>query len=76
MKTVPKIITTLLLCCLVSTVHADVNEDRAEGIAWLLQNQNGDGSWGRDKNRVAATAEALAALRNAGSDKNENDDTH
>jgi len=56
---------SLLLAC-VSQVWADLPQDRTEGIAWLLQNQNGDGSWGKDGAKVAATAEALAALRNAG----------
>jgi alpha-tubulin suppressor-like RCC1 family protein len=57
-----------LLCALLSVAHADLSGDRAEGIAWLLQNQNGDGSWGQGGTKVAATAEALAALRNAGAD--------
>lgn len=51
-----------------SVALADIEQDRAEGIAWLLENQNGDGSWGKDGAKVAATAEALAALRNSGAD--------
>ncbi|HYE36229.1 putative Ig domain-containing protein [Methylocaldum sp.] len=48
---------------------ADPDLDRAEAIGWLIQHQNGDGSWGRDGAQVAATAEALAALKTAGADQ-------
>jgi len=57
-----------LLCVIANTAHADIEQDRAEGITWLLQNQNGDGSWGHGGAKVAATAEALEALRNSGVD--------
>ena len=50
------------------TAQATLDDDRAEGVAWLMQSQNGDGSWGNDGAKVAATAEALEALRNAGTD--------
>jgi hypothetical protein len=40
---------------LVSSVQnpafADQNLDRAEAIGWLIQHQNGDGSWGRRAGR-------------------------
>lgn len=48
---------------------ANQDVDRAEAIGWLIQHQNGDGSWGQGGAGVAATAEALAALKNAGADK-------
>lgn len=48
---------------------ADQNLDRAEAIGWLIQHQNGDGSWGQGGAQVAATAEAVAALKNSGADK-------
>ncbi len=59
----------LMLLVGVPTAWADVEQDRAEGIAWLLLNQNGDGSWGAGGAKVAATAEAMAALRNSGANK-------
>ena len=45
-----------------------VDTARERGLAWLLQEQNRDGSWGDTEGgaTVAATAEALAALRHAG----------
>jgi len=58
----------LLLCAVENLAYADIEQDRAEGIAWLLQNQNGDGSWGEGGAKIAATAEALEALRHSGSD--------
>jgi hypothetical protein len=58
----------ILLISSLSAAFADVEQDRAEGIAWLLKHQNGDGSWGEQGAKVAATAEALAALRNSGAD--------
>lgn len=48
---------------------ADQTLDRAEAIGWLIQHQNGDGSWGQGGAQVAATAEALAALKNSGADQ-------
>ncbi len=47
-----------------------VDTARERGLAWLLQVQNRDGSWGAAADEggatVAATAEALAALRRTG----------
>lgn len=48
---------------------ANQDTSRAKAIGWLIQHQNGDGSWGLGSARVAATAEALAGLKNAGADK-------
>ncbi len=53
---------------------AAVDTARERGLAWLLQAQNRDGGWGATRETaadeggatVAATAEALAALRRAG----------
>jgi hypothetical protein len=46
---------------------AAVDDARARGIAWLLLNQKGDGSWrGAPGLDVAATATAVDALANAG----------
>jgi len=44
------------------------NADTEQGIAWLISVQNGDGSWGQEPSKVAATSEALAALRHHGLD--------
>ncbi|WP_426991956.1 hypothetical protein [Methylomonas sp. CM2] len=52
-----------------NTAVANQDADRAEAIGWLIQHQNGDGSWGQGGAEVAATAEALAALKNASADK-------
>lgn len=38
----------------------------SKGLAWLLVNQNGDGSWGADAQRVAATSEVLQAMLDNG----------
>ena len=67
-KSISKVFVGLLLCTAINTAYADIELDRAEGIAWLLQNQNGDGSWGYGSAKVAATSEALEALRNSGAD--------
>ncbi|MCQ8105010.1 putative Ig domain-containing protein [Methylomonas sp. SURF-2] len=48
---------------------ADQDTGRAKAVGWLFQHQNGDGSWGQGWASAAATAEALAALKNAGADK-------
>ena len=65
-----RILSALLVGCLIFTAagvaRADMEQDRAEGIAWLLQHQNGDGSWGEGGAKAAATAEVLSALRHAG----------
>ncbi len=65
---------TLTVLCLglpaTSVLAAAVDTARVQGVAWLLQAQNRDGSWGvaagEDGATVATTAEALAALRHAG----------
>jgi len=45
-----------------AATQAQIDAARANGIAWLIQNQNGDGSWGDTdaSTRMAATAEAMA----------------
>jgi len=46
---------------------AEINAARAKGLAWMMTNQNGDGAWkSRPGAEIAATAEAMEALRNAG----------
>ncbi|MDH5732003.1 MAG: hypothetical protein OEZ58_23715, partial [Gammaproteobacteria bacterium] len=50
-----------------SATTAQLNAARVNGVAWLLANQNGDGSWGNDvRNKILATSAALSALRKAG----------
>jgi hypothetical protein len=61
--------TLAIVCLMASVAIADQNLDRAEAIGWLIHHQNGDGSWGQGGAQVAATAEALAALKNSGADK-------
>lgn len=67
-RLIPAIV-CLSLVAGVNTAAANQDTDRAEAIGWLILNQNGDGSWGQGGAEVAATAEALAALKNAGADK-------
>ncbi|MCC6474188.1 MAG: hypothetical protein IT514_10630 [Burkholderiales bacterium] len=46
---------------------ADVETARARGLAWLLTNQRGDGSWAALPSlAVQSTAAAIEAYRNAG----------
>ena len=45
------------------------NADTEQGIAWLISVQNGDGSWGQDPTKVAATSEVLGAFRHQGLDQ-------
>ena len=47
-------------------VFADIEQQRAQSLAWLLTHQNGDGSWGQGGAKIAATSEALAALKHSG----------
>lgn len=69
-RLVPTIIClSILVAGTLNTAIANQDVDRAEAIGWLIQHQNGDGSWGQGGAEVAATAEALAALKNAGADK-------
>lgn len=62
---------TLLVCCCLCvaklTVAAPIDDARLKGLAWLLQNQRGDGSWRSAAGlEVPTTAAALDALRLAG----------
>ncbi|MDP2834455.1 MAG: putative Ig domain-containing protein [Pseudomonadota bacterium] len=63
----------ILIVCLLAAAGAQaattaqIDDARAKGLAWLIQNQKGDGSWYADTNlKMQATVLALAALRNAG----------
>jgi len=64
--------TLLFICvCMVTTAHAATQQeiDTAwnKGLAWLLQHQNVDGSWGSVEGaKIMATAEALHAFNKAG----------
>ena len=51
-----------------AATQAQIDNARANGIAWLIQNQNGDGSWGDTdvSTRMAATTESMNALRRSG----------
>jgi len=50
-----------------AATQAQIDNARANGIAWLIQNQNGDGSWGDvEATRIAASAESMDALRRSG----------
>ena len=55
----PALLVTLTLVGVVPAAWADMEQDRAEGIAWLLLHQNGDGSWGAGGSKAAATALTL-----------------
>jgi|GEM_PF-5299575 len=66
---ISKIILPTLLCCIWSSQtqaidDASFYQNKVEGIAWLLEHQNGDGSWGENGAKVAATSEVLQLLRN------------
>lgn len=44
-----------------------IDDARNKGLAWLLQNQNGDGSWGNGSgSSVRGTSSAIKAFENAG----------
>jgi hypothetical protein len=50
-----------------SATSAQVDNARATGLAWLFQNQKGDGSWSAPSGlQVQATSEAVNAFLNAG----------
>ncbi|MFC1747589.1 tandem-95 repeat protein [Pseudomonadota bacterium] len=53
-----------------AATQAQIDNARANGIAWLIQNQNGDGSWGDidASTRMAATTESMEALRRSGAE--------
>lgn len=58
-------------CLLASaSVQADVDNARAQGLAWLVQTQRGDGSFAGTKGlEVQATAAAVEAMLNGGMTK-------
>jgi squalene cyclase len=50
-----------------AATQQDIDNARAKGLAWLISNQNGDGSWKAAAGlEVQSTATALEALMNAG----------
>ena len=51
-----------------AATQAQIDNARANGIGWLIQNQNGDGSWGDTdaSTRMAATTESMNVLRRSG----------
>jgi hypothetical protein len=50
-----------------AATQAQIDAARNKGIAWLINHQNGDGSWRTSSGlEVATTAETLQALANAG----------
>jgi len=50
-----------------AATQAQIDQARAKGLAWLIMNQNGDGSWQAAPGLgVQSTAAALDALTNAG----------
>lgn len=63
----------LLFACLLAATgaqaatQAEIDGARAKGLAWLVKNQEGDGSWyTHEALKVQSTASALEALLNAG----------
>jgi len=53
-----------------AATQAQIDNARANGIAWLIQNQNGDGSWGKTAaTRIAATMEAMEVRCLSGANK-------
>ncbi len=57
----------LVTTSLQAATTAQINNARVQAIAWLLSNQQGDGSWrSGNGSDVQATAAALQALSNAG----------
>jgi hypothetical protein len=67
----------LLVCLLVATTAqaattAEIDNAQANGLAWLIKNQDGDGAWYEVKDiKVQNTAIALEALFNAGMRRSE-----
>ena len=64
--------TALLLVCLLAATgaQAEVDDARAQGLAWLVQAQRGDGSFAGSKGlEVQATAAAVEAMLNGGLSK-------
>lgn len=62
----------LLFACLLAATgaQADVDNARAQGLAWLVQAQRGDGSFAGSKGlEVQATAAAVEAMLNGGMTK-------
>jgi hypothetical protein len=57
----------VILSLSVGVAYADVNSARAAGLAWLIQNQNGDGSWGSVSGlKVTATSAGINAFLQSG----------
>lgn len=57
----------LFTLCAIVPAQATVDDARAQGLAYLVKNQKGDGSWyAREAIKVQSTAAALEALMNAG----------
>lgn len=66
-----KIVVPMLICVGLlasgASYAAPVDDTRFKGLAWLLSNQNGDGSWGNSAGlKVVETASGVEALANAG----------
>jgi len=63
------LVSTLLFTSVsLAATQTQIDNARANGIAWLVQHQNGDGSWGDTDaaTRMAATTESMEALRRSG----------
>jgi YD repeat-containing protein len=68
-KAVGRSVAAWLLAALVATgAHADADSARNAGAAWLIKQQQGDGSWANASGdlEVQATSAAIMALKNAG----------
>lgn len=62
------LLSLILLAQLFNSTNAlaDINTSRVSGLAWLYQDQNGDGSWGHSGHQMQATYIAMTDLRDAG----------